>query len=52
MKKCITDYLDITLSKWPKKIVFGEKDKTITYEEFVAKAKMLATRILSLDLYN
>lgn len=52
MKKCITDYLDVTLSKWPKKIVFGEKDKAITYEEFVIKAKILATRILLLNLYN
>lgn len=52
MKKCITNYLDEICKKKGDKIAFIEKDKSITYNDFRASARRIATSISKYNLYN
>lgn len=52
MKKCITDYLEESKNKFKDKIVFIEKNRQITYNDFVIESKKVATSILKYNLYN
>ena len=52
MKKSIVDYLEKNRKKYGDKIIFSERDKDITYNDFVIESKSIATSILDLNLYN
>lgn len=52
MKKCITNYLDEICKKKGDKIVFIEKDKSITYSDFRDYSRKIATSISKYNLYN
>lgn len=52
MKKCMIDYLEETNNKHKDKIVFLEKNREITYNNFVLESKHIASSILKYELYN
>lgn len=52
MKKSIVDYLEKNSKKYGDKIIFSERDKNITYNDFVIESKSIATSVLDLNLYN
>ena len=52
MKKSIVDYLEKNNKKYGDKIIFSERDKGISYNDFVIESKSIATSILDLNLYN
>lgn len=52
MEKCITDYLEKTNIKNKDKIAFIEKDRQITYNDFILESKHVASSILKYNLYN
>lgn len=52
MKKSIVDYLEKNRKKYGDKIIFSERDKGISYNDFVIESKSIATSILDLNLYN
>lgn len=52
MKKSIVDYLEKNRKKYGDKIIFSERDKGISYNDFVIESKSVATSILDLNLYN
>lgn len=52
MKKSIVDYLEKNRKKYGDKIIFSERDKGISYNDFVIESKRVATSILDLNLYN
>lgn len=52
MKKSIVDYLENNRKKYGDKIIFSERDKGISYNDFVIESKSIATSILDLNLYN
>lgn len=52
MKKSIVDYLEKNNKKYGDKIIFSERDKGISYNDFVIESKSVATSILDLNFYN
>ena len=52
MKKSIVDYLEKNNKKYGNKIIFSERDKSISYNDFVIESKSVATSILDLNFYN
>ncbi len=48
--KNIIDYLELSTKRNPKKIVFGEENFEITYDDFLSLTKKIATKLLKMNI--
>lgn len=48
--KNIIDYLELYTKRNPKKIIFGEEDFEITYDDFLSLTKKIATKLLKMNI--